>query len=200
MIESVNPTLSYLISIVNSICGVDIRKETRKRHYVYSRVLYYGLARKYTSYSTLDIGESINRDHSTVVYHLKLLDINVIRNNDGLFSEKWIRANDILQNLVADDSLLSKSDIRVQLQILSKENEKLRTTISKHQYENLHKEERELIDLYRQLPDEDKRFLRLKAEATLKMIENDIRRTQELRNSAKKRELGFNSYLSDAKI
>jgi hypothetical protein len=45
---------------------------TRNRENVYQRAVYYKLCRDFTRYSTIDIGNSINRNHATVLHGLKL--------------------------------------------------------------------------------------------------------------------------------
>ena len=195
------PTLDYLISISNAICGLDIRNKTRKREFAYSRILYYGLCRKYTNYSLESIGMSIGKDHSTVLHGLKWLDINVINNTDGMFSEKWIRANDVVRNIMSNNSYLKKYDMKIQFEILTKENENLLRQLNELRTKVHSQQDERILELYNQLDDEDKRFMIMKAEVTIKM-KNDSRIKQEqLQNELQKRKTsGFNSYLVDGKV
>ena len=195
------PTLDYLIGVCNAVCGLNIRDKTRKREFAYSRILYYGLCRKCTNYSLKSIGMSIGKDHSTVLHGLKWLDINVINNTDGMFSEKWIRANDVVRNIMSNNSYLKKYDMKIQFEILTKENENLLRQLNELRTKVHSQQDERILELYNQLDDEDKRFMIMKAEVTIKM-KNDSRIKQEqLQNELQKRKTsGFNSYLVDGKV
>lgn len=179
------PTLNYLINITNAICGFDIRLDTRVKEYVFGRTLYYGLCKKYTHYSLASIGRSINKNHATVLHSLKNLERDVINNTDHFFAEKWIRANEVIDDLFNNKDNMKKYDMRIQLSLLSSHNERLISQVNelKNELSKLQSdEEKKLIELYRMLPEEDKHFLIMKAEVTLKMKEDEQRRIRE-RNS-----------------
>ncbi len=57
--------------IVNNELGVNVENPTRKRKYAEARGLYYTLLKNSTNLSLNNIGESVNKDHSTVVYSLR---------------------------------------------------------------------------------------------------------------------------------
>lgn len=195
------PTLDYLIGICNAVCGLDIRDKTRKREFAYSRILYYGLCRKCTNYSLKSIGMSLGKDHSTVLHGLRYLDVNVINNTDGMFAEKWIRANDVVKGMMSKNPYLKKYDMKIQLEILNKENENLLRELNEIREIVYRQQGERILELYNQLDDEDKKFLIMKAEVTIKM-KNDSRIKQEqLQNELQKRKTsGFNSYLVDGKV
>jgi len=53
------------------IFGVDIKKKSRKREYVYARACYYKLLRDKTACSLTSIGETLNKNHATVLHALR---------------------------------------------------------------------------------------------------------------------------------
>jgi len=60
--------------IYNACCevtGLDIKKNTRKRDFMYGRMIYYYFARKMTDYSFSKIGIFMGKDHATVIHALK---------------------------------------------------------------------------------------------------------------------------------
>lgn len=65
-----NNHLKEITSFVISQTGIDFRKNTRKRSYVYARSLYFKLARDYTSLSLKEIADFVNRDHATVIHNV----------------------------------------------------------------------------------------------------------------------------------
>jgi hypothetical protein len=62
-------------------------------------------------------------------------------------------------------------------------------------------EEKRLLEAFRMLNNEDKMFLILKAETTLKFIQQEEKKKKELEQiQLNKQKNGFNSYLADAKV
>nr|AKH47427.1 chromosomal replication initiator protein DnaA [uncultured marine virus] len=66
--------LRNIIEDVSECFEIDITKNSRNRDIVYTRAIYYWLARKTTTKSTAAIGGAVGRDHSSVLYSLKNLD------------------------------------------------------------------------------------------------------------------------------
>ena len=62
--------LDELIDYVNETLDLDIRENTRKREVVDGRAFYYELARKLTNNSLHKIGDSLNKNHATVIHSL----------------------------------------------------------------------------------------------------------------------------------
>jgi hypothetical protein len=62
-----------ILKIVNEESGVDIRTQTRRRDVAESRFIYFDLCRKYASdtKSLAQIGETVKRDHSSVLHGVK---------------------------------------------------------------------------------------------------------------------------------
>lgn len=68
-------------NIVNKELGIDVNNPTRKRKYCEARGLYYTLLKNSTNLSLHSIGESVNKDHSTVVYSLTQFPLWLKHNN-----------------------------------------------------------------------------------------------------------------------
>lgn len=197
-----NITLKDLVKITNKICGIRIEDKSRKRYYVFCRTLYYGLARTYTTHCLSDIGKEIRKDHSTVLFALKNLERDVINNKQDDLNVKWERATIMLkQPYDVTDELLAAKKMKAELDRLTEENNKRLEELKNIKHIELSKEEERLLDLFRILLADDKKFLILKAEATIKMKEDELRRKQEESNRInQRRQAGFSSYLADAEV
>ena len=66
--------LEIICNIVNDFFQVDIRCGRRKREIADKRIIYSKIAKEKTAYSFTKIGEEINKDHSTIMHHLKQFD------------------------------------------------------------------------------------------------------------------------------
>ena len=53
--------LNTIIEIVNQISGIDIKEQKRESHYVYSRAVYYKLARMHTNLTLSEIAKKSGR-------------------------------------------------------------------------------------------------------------------------------------------
>ena len=63
--------LDIILKEVNDRLNIDIKTKTRKRKFVYGRMLFIKLAKEFNPYmSTTQIGNFINKDHATVIYSL----------------------------------------------------------------------------------------------------------------------------------
>jgi len=67
-------TIQKIKQLVETRFNVIMDTKSRKREIVYARAVYYKLCSEYTSKPLSDIGDILNRDHSTVCYGLKLFD------------------------------------------------------------------------------------------------------------------------------
>jgi hypothetical protein len=65
-----NEMLQTIKEYVNNLYGLDIVKDTRKREYVDARALYYKLCKDLTKCTLTVIGNSVNRDHASVLHAL----------------------------------------------------------------------------------------------------------------------------------
>ena len=64
----------HIATVVNDVTGCNILTKTRVRSVVEARAIYYYLCRKYTNYTTAEIGETVGKDHSTVLHGLKSIE------------------------------------------------------------------------------------------------------------------------------
>ena len=60
--------------IVESYFELSISRNTRKRQYVEARAIYFKLCREFTQLSLEQIGESVNRDHASVLHGVKSIN------------------------------------------------------------------------------------------------------------------------------
>lgn len=60
--------------IVSNSLGLDIMKETRVREYVYARYIYAKIMRD-KGFSLAYIGDTINKDHATIIHALKQFEL-----------------------------------------------------------------------------------------------------------------------------
>ena len=72
--------LDELIDYVNQTLGLDIRQDTRKREVVDARAFYYELARRLTKNSLHTIGDSLGKNHATVIHSLNNVVMHLDKN------------------------------------------------------------------------------------------------------------------------
>ena len=60
--------------IVENYFEISISRNTRKRQYVEARAIYFKLCREFTQLSLEQIGESVNRDHASVLHGVKSIN------------------------------------------------------------------------------------------------------------------------------
>ena len=60
--------------IVESYFEINISRNTRKRQYVEARAIYFKLCREFTQLSLGQIGESVNRDHASVLHGVRSIN------------------------------------------------------------------------------------------------------------------------------
>ena len=68
-------TEQYIKNLVQSYYKVELNNDTRKRHLVEARSVYFTLLRKYTRLSLAAIGKTVGRHHSSVLYNIQQLEI-----------------------------------------------------------------------------------------------------------------------------
>ena len=77
--------LKSIISVVNRVTGQDITIKSRIRPVADAVKIYCAVARKFTPYSFKQIGESIDRQYSTIMYAIK--SYNILYKTDVEFRE-----------------------------------------------------------------------------------------------------------------
>jgi hypothetical protein len=83
--------LEMILQNCSEVSGVSIEKiksKDRFRHIVVVRQIYCYIAKKYFSYTLLEIGKSINRDHSSVIHSIELVE-KMIELNDPLICSHY---------------------------------------------------------------------------------------------------------------
>lgn len=78
--------LNLLLDVCSESLGVPKEKimgRDRLRPIVVTRQIYAYLARKYFSYGLLEIGKSINKDHTTIIHSIKMVE-KMIELNDPI--------------------------------------------------------------------------------------------------------------------
>ena len=86
---NIKTTPKFILSLVEEELGIpDLTIKNRSREITQARAIYYKLARKFCSYSTLKkIGKVVNKDHATVVNGLKTYDIEA--HHDGYMNDVY---------------------------------------------------------------------------------------------------------------
>lgn len=108
-------TLSQIRDRVETKFDLNLIKRTRKREFTYPRAIYFALCRKHTVNTIEEIGESVNRHHSTV-----LNAINYTMNDVAyepkyrVFYEELDRELDGQLNLVEQNKLLQEKVDRLE--------------------------------------------------------------------------------------
>ena len=106
--------------MVEERLNVDFKRNTRRRDYVYSRAVFFMLVDKYCSISTVKMGKSVGRDHSTVLHYRK----NVYRHARS--EQKYLSAYKYISNIV--DKMIENSsvpDMVYKIKNLESENERV---------------------------------------------------------------------------
>ena len=192
-----NQTLNFLENVVNTVCNVDIRKVDRHRPYVIARTIYYGLAKIYTDCSLKSIGEHIGRNHATVLHSLNNLEMDIIKNPDVSLQRKWEKALFMVDDFFKNEDELTKIELKEKIQKLIMHNEHLKNKIDELNNVSLPDNEKEIINLFRSLNEEDKIGLKVKAELMIKFRNNERKREEEIKSTRSTR---FSSYLADAEV
>lgn len=65
--------MEELKKMVNEYFDLDISTISRKSNYVFARACYYKACRDYLKLSLKKIGDSVNKDHATVLYNIREL-------------------------------------------------------------------------------------------------------------------------------
>jgi hypothetical protein len=60
--------MEYIRKIVEQIFDIDISTNSRQLKYVEARACYYKLCRKYTAYTYVQIGKTLNKNHATILH------------------------------------------------------------------------------------------------------------------------------------
>jgi chromosomal replication initiation ATPase DnaA len=92
--------------LVTSSTKIDINTKRRQREIVEARALYYKLCKEYTFSTLSQIGKSVGKDHTTVLWGLQNFD-NWSSQNVGLRSN-YIRLKTKIQTLLDEQDLANE--------------------------------------------------------------------------------------------
>lgn len=192
-----NQTLNFLENVANIVCRVNIRTVDRRRPYIIARTIYYGLAKKYTNCSLNTIGQHIGKNHATVLHSLNNLEMEIIKSPDISIQRKWEKALFMVDDFFKNEDELTKIELKEKIQKLIMHNENLKNKIDELNNISSPDDEREIINLFRSLNEEDKIALKVKAELMIKFRDNERKREEEIKRTRSTR---FSSYLADAEV
>ena len=145
-------------NIVNKELGLDVNNPTRKRKYCEARGLYYTLLKNSTNLSLHSIGDSVNKDHSTVVYSLSQFPIWMKHNKmlEYAYNNAKTKIKD-LKDITEEDSHIKLKQKCVELNFeIFELKEKIKEFELKEQSRNI--KNNRLIELVNRIP-EDKEDL-----------------------------------------
>ena len=120
-----NTINDYIKRRIKDITNINIGKRTRKREIVEYRALYCFLVRKYSNQSLNEIGDSIKKNHATVIHSLKNYEMYE-RYNDKI---RVVRS-------ILEDELVNQTEFTISSKTLSQEllslNYELREELNKY--------------------------------------------------------------------
>jgi hypothetical protein len=118
--------LQVIHDVCTEICGLDLSSESKELDYVFSRYIYFSVAKEITQESLLNIGKKVGRaNHATVLHGLKQYNNYA---NFNMKNTKWaelylkcIRKSVKLIYSMDNElsELMSKSKLKKEVQILT---------------------------------------------------------------------------------
>tara|TARA_X000001382_G_scaffold67457_1_gene46853 strand:- start:555 stop:971 length:417 start_codon:yes stop_codon:yes gene_type:complete len=93
-----NISISQIKVEVGKELGLSLNRNTRKREYVYARAIYFKLCREFSHATLSSIGESVNRDHASVIHGMFVFDVIALHKDTILSSYTKIRNELLMQN------------------------------------------------------------------------------------------------------
>lgn len=145
-IEKAIGTRARVRHIVEEYYQIDITTPQRVRVYVEARAMYSKILRDNTSMTLSDIGQSIGKNHATIVHIIRQLEYDMENNIE--INSKYVRLNSIYNESIQHD--LDENNALVEISI-SYNN--LRSS-----YALLSKNYRMLMDKHNQLLDERRKL------------------------------------------
>jgi hypothetical protein len=166
--------ISRLIEYINDYAGIDIRHNSRKSHYVFSRATYFRIAAEYIPDTLSNVARAVNRDHATAIHARKLYSelerYNTYRNmyNDACAYMDFVEEATVQEHKEnVESSIAAYAEQVARLNdVIRMQNEKLKQ--QKELLDKIGLEEHEIK--YRDLPSEKKYVFKERVNAILKMI------------------------------
>ena len=94
--------MDQIKKIIKEVTGIDVNNATRRRDVVEARALYFKLVKDKYNYTLQEIGNSVNKDHATVIHALNNVDM-WMRFNQDLFN-KYLDCLKMLDIAVFDET------------------------------------------------------------------------------------------------
>jgi hypothetical protein len=133
-----------LIDIINLVYQIDFTKKNRHTVYIQARMTYTKILRD-RGYTLKYIGNTIKKDHSTIIHYLKIIKFDL--NNNEEFMKKFNEVNDMM---LKESDPIHKLDIReLKNQIFS-----MRSEINE-----LYLENKTILNKYNNIKEENYRFI-----------------------------------------
>ena len=123
--------------------------------------------------------------------------MDIIKNPDVSLQRKWEKALFMVDDFFKNEDELTKIELKEKIQKLIMHNEHLKNKIDELNNVSLPDNEKEIINLFRSLNEEDKIGLKVKAELMIKFRNNERKREEEIKSTRSTR---FSSYLADAEV
>lgn len=166
-----NKELTFIKNAVQEETKIRLSAKIRNREYVNARLIYYGIAKKCTSYSFERIGKVVSVNHATVMHNLEKFDRDII--NDVRLNEQYRKVLHICQKVLNKNSEATK-DLNG-LESLANENlrllgkvEALNSEMEKSKILE-DPQENKLMQIFRSMNFRDKEDLIFKASTILKV-------------------------------
>ena len=119
--------------IVENYFELSISRNTRKRQYVEARAIYFKLCREFTQLSLEQIGESVNRDHASVLHGVRSIN-TWVQVDKRMSNSMHILRNKIINYQIEKDETVELNESIVlkyiQLKEQVKELEEINKTLS----------------------------------------------------------------------
>lgn len=97
--------IEKLKELIQFETGIDVNKNSRKREIIETRALYFNLLKELNPILTLtEIGETVNKDHSTVIYSLR--NYKVYEKYNNVLKQLKIR----LKTKIQEENMLNLND------------------------------------------------------------------------------------------
>ncbi|QDP58860.1 MAG: putative bacterial DnaA helix-turn-helix protein [Prokaryotic dsDNA virus sp.] len=146
--------LKTIKKLVEERTNINLLIPTRKRKAVYARAIYFKLAREKTHLSLKQIGESLNKDHATVLHSINNIFEEIKKYDSSHYS--------IYKELLGTEKLLPMNK---RFLILSKKHEDLQDKLLHEKYDNI-------IEIVKRLPDNKLDVAEIRFKAIADLLDN----------------------------
>lgn len=161
------PELEFILRCVERTTALSIRGKSRQQRYVRARMIYCRIARNITNYSFSEIGRLINRDHASAIHYNKRFEIDIWK--DHKWRPIYISCLNQISDVDLPDLPYRPDTMEALIDKISEIQDKFLEY--KKDVERREKEEKPLLDIYRQMPQEQKDRLLFQAKTLLKVSE-----------------------------